>query len=104
MPVAYDQGSIPRELHICSSSLAGVMQLSMRATLPKVAFLLISAPLRDDPIGEQQAASVTASQTPMQKTMGDVKACGSNLGLRRSPQKRTLVGNPRWMILLILAS
>ena len=39
MPVADVQGSIAQEFRICSSSLARVMQLTVRATLPNFPFL-----------------------------------------------------------------
>ena len=42
--VAYGQGSIALEFRICSSGLAGVMQLTVRATLPKFAFLAVFCP------------------------------------------------------------
>ena len=40
-----DQGSIALELRICSSDLAGVMQLTMRATLPNLLFLAVFSPV-----------------------------------------------------------
>ena len=43
--LSYDQGSIALEFCICSSSLAGVMQLSVRATLPNFAFLAVFCPV-----------------------------------------------------------
>ena len=39
--VAYDQGSIALDFRICSSGLAGVMQHTVRATSPNVAFLAV---------------------------------------------------------------
>ena len=39
--VAYDQGSIALEFSICCSGLARVMELTVRATLPKFAFLAV---------------------------------------------------------------
>ena len=41
IPVASDQGSIARDVHICSSRLAGGLQLMVRVTLPNFAFLAI---------------------------------------------------------------
>ena len=79
IPVRNNQGSIALEVCICSCGLAGVMQLTMPATLPKFALLLFSAPLCDHPIGEQQAANVTASQTPMHWTKGVSKPVDHSL-------------------------
>ena len=45
IPVAYDQGSIALGFRICSSGLTGVMQLSVRATLPNFAFLAVFCPV-----------------------------------------------------------
>ena len=39
--VAYDQGSIALEFCICSFSLAGIMRLTVRATLPNFAILAV---------------------------------------------------------------
>ena len=96
--VAYDQGSIDLGLDICSFGLAGGMQLTVRAKLPNLAFLAFFPP-----VGEQQAANVTASRTLMQGTRGDVKTRRSRLVLTRSPGKPTLVGHPRWPISPTLA-
>ena len=52
---------------------------------------------------EQQAANVTASQTPMHGIRGNIKAGESRLDLTRSPRIPTLAGHPRWPILPILA-
>ena len=43
--VAYDKGSSALEFRICSSGLAGVMQLTVRATLPNFAFLAVFCPV-----------------------------------------------------------
>ena len=43
--VAYNPGSIALELGICSSGLAGVMQLTVRGTLPNFAFLAVFCPI-----------------------------------------------------------
>ena len=42
--VAYEQGSSSLEIRICSSDLAGVMQSTVLATLPNVAFLAVFFP------------------------------------------------------------
>ena len=44
MFVAYDQGSMALELHICSSCLPGGMQLMVRAGLPNFALLAVFCP------------------------------------------------------------
>ena len=50
--VAYDQGSIAQSSCICSSGLAGVMQPTVRATLPNFAFLAVFCPgVRPSPRG-----------------------------------------------------
>ena len=50
--VAYGQGSIALEFRICSFGLAGVMQLTVRATLPIFAFLAVFCPVaRPSPRG-----------------------------------------------------
>ena len=50
--VAYDHGSIALEFRICSPGLAGVMQLTVRATLPNFAFLAVFCPVaRPSPRG-----------------------------------------------------
>ena len=43
--VAFDRGSIALGLFICSSSLARVLQLTVRATLPNFAFLAVFCPV-----------------------------------------------------------
>ena len=47
---------------------------------------------------------MTASQTEMHGTKGDIKARELRLGLIRWARKPTLVSHPRWRILPILAS
>ena len=43
--VAYDRGSIALGFRICSSGLAGVLQLTVRATLPNFVFLDVFCPV-----------------------------------------------------------
>ena len=43
--VGYEQGSIALEFCICAYGLAGVMQPSVRATLPNFAFLAVFCPI-----------------------------------------------------------
>ena len=43
--VAYHQGSLSLESRICSSGLAGVMHLTVRAMLPNFAFLAVFCPV-----------------------------------------------------------
>ena len=43
--VAYDEGSIALEFYICSGGLPGIMQLTVRATLPNFALLAVCCPV-----------------------------------------------------------
>ena len=45
MLVAYHQGSIGLEFRICTTGLEGVMQPTVRATLPNFAFPAVSCPV-----------------------------------------------------------
>ena len=54
---------------------------------------------RVHPLGEQQAASVTASHNPGHGTKGDSKGCESRLGASISPRFPTLDGRARRPIL-----
>ena len=102
--VAYEQGSIVIRFCICSSGIAGVMQLNCAPRCPILHFLLLFAPSRDHPLREQQAAKVMASRTLMHGTKGDIKALISRLGSPRWPQQPSMVGPAKVSILPILAS
>ena len=67
----------PAQLELCTLQCVPGCQ-----SLP---FLLFSALSRDHPLGEQQAAKVTASQTPMHVTKGIIEAGESRLDLTRLP-------------------
>ena len=99
--VAYDQGSNASTLPCWSSGNAGVIQLTVRAMMPNfaphAAFCTpccLSSPLCDHPLGEQQAASMTASQSRIHGTKRDIKASKSRLGSARLQRLPTLVGRP----------
>ena len=102
--VAYDQGSIALAFRICSSGLAGVMQLTVRATFPNFASLAVfSAVARSSPRG-RAGSQRDSKSNPDAQEIGDIEAHGSGLGLTRSPRKPTPVGYPRWLIWSIFAS
>ena len=68
----------------------------VRGMLPNFAFLvLFSAPSRDHLLGEEQQADVTACQTPMHGTKGDIKDGESRLGSTRLPRQPTLIPGPK---------
>ena len=81
--VAWDRGSIAQEVRICSSGLAGVMQLTAHATLPNFAFLAVFCPVaRPSPRGTASSQRDSKPNPDAQNQRG-YQGPGSRLGLTK---------------------
>ena len=102
--VQYDQGTIALGICICSSGLAGVMQHTVRATLPNFAFFTVFCPDARPSPRETAGSQRDSKPNPDAWDQRDIKAPEWRPALTRSPRKPTRAGHPRWPILSIWAS